>query len=217
MSKYWKHFKTITIHKWYVMKACFKAGLFIQGILHDLSKYSITEFWRSARYFQGDKSPIDAEKIANGYSLAWQNHKAKNKHHWQYWTDFESGQMILLPMPPKYLAEMICDWVGAGKAYNKGKWTIELYKSWYKSHRDTMHIHNSSKAYLDMIAKWALNESDIYKIANPKRIQSNYIQDMCEGCFYQPKLNAICNESGYRNPTDFYTKEQPWNPPSIST
>lgn len=71
MSKYIKHFKTISKHKWYVMKACFKCGLIKQGLLHDLSKYSITEFGASAKYFQGKSSPIDAEKNINGYSIAW--------------------------------------------------------------------------------------------------------------------------------------------------
>ena len=50
-------------HKWYVMVECFKVGLYRQGIVHDLSKFSITEFMPSARYFQGDKSPTEKERI----------------------------------------------------------------------------------------------------------------------------------------------------------
>ena len=62
MKKYIKHFMTITKHKYYVMKFCFKCRLYKRGIMHDLSKYSLTEFFSSARYFQGTSSPIDAEK-----------------------------------------------------------------------------------------------------------------------------------------------------------
>jgi len=64
-------------------------------IVHDLSKYSIIEFFESARYFQGLSSPIDATKREIGYSIAWQNHKAKNKHHWQYWVDFNGKEPLL--------------------------------------------------------------------------------------------------------------------------
>ncbi|MCI6470217.1 MAG: DUF5662 family protein, partial [Lachnospiraceae bacterium] len=46
----WKHFKTITHHKVLVAKGCFKVGLYKQGLLHDMSKYSPTEFWVGAKY-----------------------------------------------------------------------------------------------------------------------------------------------------------------------
>ena len=48
----WGHFKTITSHKFLVMKYCFKVGLYKQGFLHDLSKYSPTEFMVGAKYYQ---------------------------------------------------------------------------------------------------------------------------------------------------------------------
>lgn len=123
MENYIKHFKTIIKHKWYVGVECFKRGLYWQGIIHDLSKLSFTEFFTSAKYFQEFKSPIDAEKADIGYSVAWLNHKAKNKHHWMYWTDRKDGKEIAVPMPEKYIQEMVCDYIGAGKAYNTEKWT----------------------------------------------------------------------------------------------
>jgi hypothetical protein len=191
MKKYLRHFITITKHKWFVMCACFRCGLIWQGITHDLSKYSLIEFFASARYFQGNSSPIDAEKRANGYSLAWQNHKAKNKHHWHYWTDFENGKLILLRMPPKYVAEMLCDWVGAGKAYNKDKWTIDEFTGWYAKNRDIYHLHQSTKAYIDMLVENVKSEDDLYRNwISVKRIQENYYQDRCEGCAYQPPLTV---------------------------
>ena len=62
MNKAWNHFKTITYHRLLVMEGCFKVGLYIQGILHDLSKYSPTEFLVGARYWQGNRSPNNAER-----------------------------------------------------------------------------------------------------------------------------------------------------------
>lgn len=122
MKKYIKHFITITKHKYYVGKFCFKCGLYKRGILHDLSKYSLTEFFSSARYFQGTSSPIDAEKREKGYSLAWQHHKGHNPHHWEYWID-NVGTYKNTPckIPYEYVIEMICDWLGAGIVYSKNK------------------------------------------------------------------------------------------------
>ena len=52
-----KHLQTINHHKLLVMKHCFKVGLYKQGLLHDLSKYSPTEFLVGCRYYQGTRSP----------------------------------------------------------------------------------------------------------------------------------------------------------------
>ncbi len=59
-------------------------GLYYQGLTHDLSKYSPAEFLAGARFFQGDRSPNDAERKAKGYSAAWLHHKGRNKHHLEY-------------------------------------------------------------------------------------------------------------------------------------
>ena len=56
-NKAWRHFKTITGHKILVMKNCFRVGLFRQGLMHDLSKYSPVEFGTGVKYYQGDRSP----------------------------------------------------------------------------------------------------------------------------------------------------------------
>lgn len=84
----WKHFKTITYHKILVMQGCFKIGLYKQGILHDLSKYSPSEFWVGVKYYQGTQSPNNAEREALGYSSAWLHHKGRNRHHYEYWLDY---------------------------------------------------------------------------------------------------------------------------------
>ena len=103
MGKAWAHFKTITYHKYLVMQGCFKVGLYKQGLLHDLSKYSPTEFLVGARYYQGDRSPNNAEREEIGYSSSWLHHKGRNKHHYEYWIDYSTkeipGGMAPAPMP----------------------------------------------------------------------------------------------------------------------
>ena len=86
----WKHFKTITRHKYLVMKGCFAVGLYRQGLTHDLSKYEPSEFLIGARYFQGDRSPNNAEREEKGYSSAWLHHKGRNRHHYEYWIDYST-------------------------------------------------------------------------------------------------------------------------------
>lgn len=121
MGHAWQHFKTITYHKVLVAKGCFRVGLYRQGILHDLSKYSPTEFRVGVKYYQGNRSPNNAEREDIGYSSAWLHHKGRNRHHYEYWIDYglEAGPncMIPVPMPDKYIAEMIMDRIAASKVY----------------------------------------------------------------------------------------------------
>ncbi len=117
-----KHFRTITKHRHRVIAHCFKAGIGRQGLFHDLSKYSPTEFWKGARYYQGQRSPNEAERETEGYSLAWMHHKGRNRHHYEYWVDVnpKTKQYEPVEMPVNYLIEMFCDRVAACKIY-KGK------------------------------------------------------------------------------------------------
>lgn len=59
-----KHLNTVCTHKWVVFKLCCKAGIPFRGLVHDLSKFSPTEFWESVKYYQGTSSPIVAAKKA---------------------------------------------------------------------------------------------------------------------------------------------------------
>ena len=119
------HFKTITDHKKEVLKGCIKAGIPLQGLMHDLSKYMPSEFIVGAIYYQGNRSPNEGEREAYGYSKAWMHHKGRNRHHFEYWTDYDTVTRIMSPvkMPYKYVAEMFCDRLAASKIYMKDKYT----------------------------------------------------------------------------------------------
>lgn len=114
-----EHLRTVNRHRHLVRKYCFRLGLYWQGLTHDLSKYSPTEFWRSAKYYQGYRSPNDQERLVNGVSLSWLHHKGRNRHHFEYWTDYGvNGEGIIgVEMPKKYVAEMFCDRLAASKVY----------------------------------------------------------------------------------------------------
>lgn len=166
LSNYYRHFVTITKHRFVVMNLCFKCGLYKRGLLHDLSKYSPVEFWASARNFQGDKSPINAEKQKYGYSIAWQHHKGHNPHHWEYWID-NVGTYANTPIyiPHEYVVEMICDWVGAGMVYSNHKPDYdEPYSEpldYYNDHVHERIFNPMTKSYieflLNLIARRGIN------------------------------------------------------------
>ncbi len=115
-----KHFKTITRHRHKVIANCAKAGILWQGLRHDLSKYSFTEFLPGAKYFQGTRSPNEQEREIYGYSKAWMHHKGRNRHHYEYWNDYnpKTRKIENVEMPVKYVIEMFCDRVAASKIYN---------------------------------------------------------------------------------------------------
>lgn len=125
MSKFFRHFRTVCHHKYLVAKGCFAVGLYWQGIIHDLSKFSPTEFGVGMKYYQGTRSPNNAEREDLGYSASWMHHKGRNKHHFEFWQDYSTdpekkGQMVPVEMPDRYVAEMIMDRIAASKVY-KGK------------------------------------------------------------------------------------------------
>ena len=132
----WQHFKTVHHHRALVRKGCFRVGLYWQGLTHDLSKYSPTEFLRGAHYYQGTRSPNAAEREEKGYSEAWMHHKGRNRHHYEYWTDMspETHRYEPVDMPRRYLVEMVMDRRAAcmtyqGKNYRPGAELEYLEKS----------------------------------------------------------------------------------------
>lgn len=151
IKKALKHLGVVMRHRKYVRHFCFKAHLFRQGLMHDLSKYSPTEFIESVRYFVGTSSPIDACKKDKGYSVAWMHHKSHNKHHREYWTDNYDNGTTCIKMPWKYALECFCDFLGAGKAYNREKFTPELEFEWWTSNRLKMKINLDTRMFLDVM------------------------------------------------------------------
>jgi hypothetical protein len=149
----WQHFKTITHHKWLVLQGCFRVGLYWQGITHDLSKYSPTEFWVGARYYQGDRSPNAAERMEKGYSEAWMHHKGRNRHHYEYWTDMNVATRTYesIPMPRKYLVEMVMDRRAACIVYQGKNYHPSSALEYLENSRDRLLMHPETLKQLTYI------------------------------------------------------------------
>ena len=156
--KAWKHFRTITNHKMLVMKGCFQVGLYRQGLMHDMSKYSLTEFLPGCKYYQGYMSPNNAERKDKGYSLAWLHHKGRNKHHLEYWIDYggndEKGEkkgMCGMKMPIRYVVEMFIDRICASKNYQKEKYADASAYLYYENSKGHLMLHSDTRALLEYL------------------------------------------------------------------
>ena len=146
-----RHFITITKHRHLVCRYCFRLGLYRQGLLHDLSKYSPIEFWLGAKYYRGFESPNDAERRQTGLSLAWLHHKGRNRHHLEYWVDYRlepDGTWVYggNPMPMRYIAEMFCDRIAASRTYLGSRYTDASPFEYYSSHEMGLLIHPDTAA-----------------------------------------------------------------------
>lgn len=149
-----EHFSTITRHKMEVMKNCFAVGLYFQGMMHDMSKYSPWEFWMGCKYYQGTRSPNAAEREAKGYSVAWLHHKGRNRHHFEYWIDVDMDHrtgVCGLRMPVRYVLEMFMDRIAASKIYMGDKYTDASPLEYYNRGKDVIVIHDKTRKQLEFL------------------------------------------------------------------
>ena len=152
------HFKTITLHRQLVRHYCFMAGLYWQGLTHDLSKYAPVEFLVGAKYYQGNKSPNNAEREETGLSKAWLHHKGRNKHHFEYWIDYSMKDFPEFPltgmkMPVRYVVEMFCDRIAACRVYEKEKYTDRSALNYYNRGKGHYVMHKDTAALLEKMLK----------------------------------------------------------------
>ena len=151
--KIWQHFKTITHHRLLVMAGCFRVGLYWQGLVHDLSKYSPTEFFTGAKYFQGNRSPNTAEREDKGFSEAWMHHKGRNRHHYEYWTDMNRQTRCYesVPMPRKYLVEQVMDRRAACMVYQGKNYTAGSALAYFEKSRERELMHPKTRQELELL------------------------------------------------------------------
>lgn len=162
MWHFWKHFVTVTKHRHMVIRHCYKAGIFFQGLRHDLSKYSPSEFLPGAKFYLGDRSPTEAERREYGYSAAWMHHKGRNKHHFEYWTDYnyKTRRVESMEMPLRYVKEMFCDRVAAGKIYLGDKYTNDNPIDYFLNGNAKNMMHPKTAELLEEWLRMIKNEGE---------------------------------------------------------
>ncbi|MDE7106224.1 MAG: catalase [Anaeroplasmataceae bacterium] len=171
-----KHFITITRHRHKVMWYCHKVGIGFQGLFHDLSKYSFSEFWAGAKYYTGNCSPNALERKEKGYSSAWMHHKGRNKHHYEYWTDVVGDAYAPVQIPIKYLKESLCDRVAASRIYLKKKYTSNAPLDYFLKTKDDLAMHKLTSKVLKQWLIWVSELGEKQAFKKIKKIRS--YQDM---------------------------------------
>ncbi|MBR1863786.1 MAG: catalase [Ruminococcus sp.] len=169
----WSHFITITRHRHQVMKNCFRAGIPVQGLMHDLSKYSPEEFFKGVEYFQGTRSPHEGERESYGFSYAWMHHKGRNKHHFEYWTDYDPKTRVMSPvkMPLRYVKEMFCDRVAASKIYMKDKYIDGSALEYFMKGKKTRLIHPETSALIEKLLRMLKEKGERRTFAYIRRLK----------------------------------------------
>lgn len=189
------HFLTITRHRHQVIKNCFKAGIPLRGLLHDLSKYTPIEFIAGARFYQGSRSPNEGEREAYGYSKAWIHHKGINKHHFEHWTDYnpKTRKIEGAPMPTKYVIEMFCDRVAASKIYMGDKYDDSSALKYFEKSRKTRMIHKRTSDMLEYLLLMLKYKGEDFTFSYIRRLDKSappesykYMSDLID------KLHSKC-------------------------
>lgn len=161
LNKLKTYINTVSEHIRYVQELCDAMGISELGKQHDISKFSPEEM-SICKYADGTRSPHDIAREKLGYSPSWVYHKAKNQHHWEFWIDCHSatpngdGTFTIIckcvKMPYERVIEMFCDFVGAGKAYNKEKWTHHTPLDYYnKKCLNQRAMHKQSQELLEKL------------------------------------------------------------------
>lgn len=161
------HLHTVNAHRRLVRKYCFKLGIYRQGLMHDLSKYSSSEFIPGVKYYQdGHRSPNNAQREDEGVSKAWLHHKGRNKHHFEYWIDYDvDGSRTVLAgmkMPVKYVVEMFCDRIAASRIYNKEKYKDSDPLDYYIKGLGHYIMHPETDALLHKLLQMLADKGEEY-------------------------------------------------------
>ena len=183
------HTDTILTHINIVKDLCYQMGIPELGQSHDVSKFSPDEF-EIYTYANGKKSPHDIARDKLGVSPSWIHHKARNPHHWEYWTDFnsatpnEDGTFTIIckcvKMPYERIIEMFCDFVAAGKVYTKDAWTVNTpLDYWTNNCEGQRAMHKDSEKLIKLLLNTLAEKDSLddfvswYKVEKEK-LQKNY-------------------------------------------
>lgn len=159
MGAHWQYFKYVCRHKWFVFRAGLVLGVPLwQLIVHDYTKFLLREWFPYVAFFYGKRDgQVGAGKTGyyhkpgtdDAFDAAWNHHQKRNPHHWQYWVlirDNNDPKFLALPMPDRYVREMVADWIGAGRAQgNTDNW------GWYDANKHKQIMHDETRVEVELL------------------------------------------------------------------
>ena len=192
MAHPFKHLRLIIKHRHRVIANASHMGIFFHALRHDLSKFSYLEFHTSSKYYIGDHSPVYEERLANDYfSTICQHHTRRNKHHWEYWTDFFGGRVIAKQMPYKYALEYVCDVISASMTYNEKDFKKDAPYLYFKKKMNHYFMNEGTKTFLfACFLVYAENGFKNLKKKNTKPLYEKIMKEHNKVDIYDTSLNA---------------------------
>lgn len=171
-KKVFGYFHSVNKHRFQVFYLCCRAGIPWRGLIHDLSKYSITEFSDGIRHYEKGSNLYDNAKKTKGYSLSWLHHRGRNRHHYEYWYDYSAKETSPI-IPYKYLVEMVCDTLVTASAYYGKRKTNDYQLNYWLKVREPDKINPKidfllTKIYTDV------SEQGVSKTINKKNLEYLY-------------------------------------------
>jgi len=165
---HWAYCKYVFRHKWFVFLECCRLGIPWLGIIHDMSKFYPSEWFPYMRHFfnrDGSDKPKTRDKTGYykptdtgdaAFDDAWFLHQKRNRHHWQWWIlPEDTVGARALPMPEKYLREMLADWRGAGRAQGTPS-TL----AWYQVNGQKLQLHPRNREWIERklmkVERWTI-------------------------------------------------------------
>ena len=186
LGKLLKHTGLVLRHKNKVLKHCAKCGILWRGLVHDLSKFSPTELFESAKYFTGYRSPIGVCREHIGMSHAWLHHKGRNKHHIEYWLD---GDCEVTPlMPYKYAIECACDKLAATRVYAGKNYSRDLPLAHWTKYGSKVDGNPKTMAFIERVFL-DVNEHGEDFVLNKRYMRTTY-DEICGGNTAQSGISA---------------------------
>ncbi|MDY6093648.1 MAG: DUF5662 family protein [Candidatus Enteromonas sp.] len=154
MSRFFSHIRLVLAHRHRVIANASHCGIFWHSLFHDLSKFSPQELFPSAHFYVGDHSPVYEQRLRSGYfSSICQHHTKRNKHHWEYWTDFFAGRIIVRSMPWKYAMEYVCDVLSASYCYHPESFRRETPLEYFRHFLPAYHMTKRTSTFIE----WCLD------------------------------------------------------------
>lgn len=181
MKRYWQYLKYVLRHKLFVFQECRKLGVpLLIAIFHDWDKFLPDEFIPYAKTFYKPDGSKQYDETPS-FTLAWNLHQKRNKHHWQWWVImFDRGEFETIEMTDIYRREMLADWRGAGRAItgkdNLAEWYLDNYYK-IKLHRETrLWIDRQVMGMLNMMG--TLEEVAQSCNADVLQLKSQFLEDI---------------------------------------
>lgn len=144
---HWRYLRSVLRHKRFVYEEGRKLGLPIwQCLIHDWSKFTPRMWAPYARCFYGPKNIKTGKPDGDArFDAAWLWHQRVERHHWQWYVLMEdSGKVHCLPMPERYMREMLADWRGANRAYGDQPLT-----AWYIKTVAARKLHPDTRDWIE--------------------------------------------------------------------